>query len=692
MATIAEHFRPRRAGLALAVTASLCASIWPWVARADDTAAPDPPTGIFVEQGSAWQSDNSFDVWWHTPSGQVEPISVAHYELCPATPPGPCTEHEVAGDNITSLSLDVPHAGWFWLRVWLEDSAGNVNPAAKSAQAMIRYDDGVPPEAFLSYPGTWLGMHAPMSPSYMVEIPFESEWPMSGIRGYSVTMNGDLPDADVEVVAAQDYERFQGVYELSGLLEGTNVVRFRSVSNAGVPSQAVGIAYVRVDRTPPTVLEGALPHPLQWHQRSVVIQLEGEDQVHLSGMVPAASDMPIGDGAHIAYQLDNKPPELVRGDRAAVEVSADGEHSLTYRAFDAAGNASVEKQAVFRIDGTGPVGRFRALDSADPRRLEVEVSDATSGVADGRIEYRMEGAPRFEALRTASGSGLLSARIDDEALAAGRYELRAVVTDVAGNETVIDRWADGTAAKLGMPIRGGAQLEAGGDGNGKRCPKAAGKSRARRKSKAKRRPACRQRTDVSAKTLKLRYGRRSASSGRLTTARGAPIAGAHVVVDGQARSGGAFARIGTARTDAQGKFRFAIPAGPSRTIRYRYEGTDTVLPASAALTTKVAAAARLKVDRRRLRNGQAVRFSGRLLGGPVPAAGKLVALQAKVGRGWRTFATPRANAKGIFRHRYRFLATTGLRHYEFRAVVAREAAYPYEKGVSPVVRVTVRGR
>jgi hypothetical protein len=149
---------------------------------------------------------------------------------------------------------------------------------------------------------------------------------------------------------------------------------------------------------------------------------------------------------------------------------------------------------------------------------------------------------------------------------------------------------------------------------------------------------------------------------------------------------------GAATTDAHGRFRFTVPPGPSRTVRYRYDGTNTIRPTTGDLTTKVTAAARLKVDRRRLRNGQAVRFAGRLLGKPIPPAGKLVALQAKVGRGWRTFATPRANAKGRFRHRYRFTATTGVRRYAFRVVVAREAAYPYERGVSRTVNVTVRGR
>jgi hypothetical protein len=323
--------------------------------------------------------------------------------------------------------------------------------------------------------------------------------------------------------------------------------------------------------------------------------------------------------------------------------------------------------------------------------LKVDVEDATSGVADGRIEYRRAGEKGFARLATTVGSGVLSARMDDEGLPVGRYEVRAVVTDVAGNETVVDKWADGAAMTLDMPLRLGASIEALGSVKAKRCAKATGKRRGKARRKRAQRRKCRPRP-VAKRSLELGHGKRAASNGCLTTSQGTPIGGAPVVIEGQPRSGGPFVRLGVATTDAQGRFRFTIPAGPSRTVRYRYDGTNTVRPATAQLTTKVQAAARLKVDRRRLLNGQSVRFTGWLLGGAIPAQGKLVALQAKVGRGWRTFANPRANSKGRFKHRYRFTATTGLRRYAFRAVIAREAAYPYEAGVSPIVRVTVRGR
>jgi len=324
----------------------------------------------------------------------------------------------------------------------------------------------------------------------------------------------------------------------------------------------------------------------------------------------------------------------------------------------------------------------------------VDVADATSGVADGRIEYRREGEGGYRRLATERAGGVLSARLDDQGLAAGRYEVRAVVTDVAGNEAVVDHWADGSRTTLAMPLRLAADMSVAGIVKAKGCARAAKKRRGSSDGRKRvARPKCRRKKKAkSVTTLGLRYGKQAPSSGRLATAQGAPIANAPIVVDGQSRSGGPFVKLGAVRTDAQGNFRFPVPAGPSRAIRYRYEGTNTVQAAAAQLTTKVNAAARLKVDRRRLRNGQAVRFTGRLLGKPIPKAGKLVALQARVGRGWRTFATPRANRKGIFKHRYRFTATTGVRRYRFRAVVGREDAYPYEAGVSRIVRVIVRGR
>lgn len=649
-----------------------------------DNSPPAAPVGISVAGGGEWKSANNFELSWDEVPESHAPVSAVHYEICPAL--GPCEREVVDGEARQGMEIQVPDRGIYELRLWFEDAAGNVDPSSPSETVALMFDDALPGMAEVVAPDGWLGEAQSGRPTVSLDLD-DDVAPISGISGYSITTDGSHPDGTTEAPGRTTD------YVLGPTPEGITEVRAVAVSGAGKASSLAGVASIRIDRSAPVVLTEGIPDAEIWQTDAVRAELASFDQSGLSGVDAAPLDRPMNEGGYMAIQLDGGLLEAVRGNRAQLEVDTDGRHSLRYRAFDAAGNGSVEKEVRFKIDRTAPVGAFRALDPGDPRALRVDVEDATSGVADGAIEYRREGEDGFKRLPTTRDGGVLTARLDDQELAAGRYQLRAVVTDVAGNETVIDHWADGSRTTLAMPLRLRANLSVAGTVTAKRCPKAAKKRRGssgRRKRPA--RPKCRPKKAKSVTTLGLRYGKRAASAGRLVTAQGAPIADAAIVVEGQARSGGPLVKLGVARTDARGGFGYTVPAGPSRTVRYRYEGTNTIQPAAAQLTTKVAAAARLKVDRRRLRNGQAVRFTGRLLGKPVPKAGKLVALQARVGRGWRTFATPRANRKGVFKHRYRFTATTGTRRYEFRAVVAREDAYPYEAGVSRTVRVVVRGR
>ena len=84
-------------------------------------------------------------------------------------------------------------------------------------------------------------------------------------------------------------------------------------------------------------------------------------------------------------------------------------------------------------------------------------------------------------------------------------------------------------------------------------------------------------------------------------------------------------------------------------------------------------------------------FSGRVLG-QLPNGGIAVALQAKVGRHYRSFRQLRASnrTRGRIRTVYRFERTTRPVRYRFRLKVVRQAGLPYRSGVSPVVTVTVR--
>jgi archaeosine-15-forming tRNA-guanine transglycosylase len=675
---------------------AVLAALAPDARAGTDTSPPAVPLGVRVQQGEAWQPTNSFDVDWDNPTDQSS-IEVAHYELCPAVPLGPCVSHQEASSGISGATVMVPHAGWFWFRVWLEDAAGNVNPDLKSQAVMLRFDDQAPPLATIQHDddGGWLNSAAPASPALRIQIGPGADWPLSGISGYSVSLDGSVPDAEIEVAAPQDYDRFSATYTLTGLPEGVTDIRVRSVSNTGIGSEGIGTSSLKVDRSPPRVTVETLPSSGDWHRNAVAIEMSGTDQAELSGMVAAAGDKPVENGAYLSYVIDGQVAQTFRGGTGALTVGSDGHHALTLQGLDVAGNPSDKKSLAFKIDQTAPTGMFGPLDSADPQRLVVRAFDATSGVEGGWIEYRRDGGGGFTRLPTSLVGDRMSARVDDSTLAPGRYEFRAIVRDVAGNQAVIARRADGSAMELGLPVREETRLDVGADGKPKVCPKRERRqaTRKRRKPKSNAQVGCRTpkvRADDS--TLEPAPGKRVKLLGRLTRGGNAPVASADVTVEGQLRSGGPFARIGTTRADAQGRVRFVLPPGPSRTVRFRYDGSATLRPSSAQVLTRVRAAVRLRVNRRRLLNGQSVQFRGELQGKPIPTGGKLVALQARVGRKWRTFATPRARANGVFKHRYRFTATTGLRRYAFRALVTREAAYSYETGVSRKVHVTVRGR
>jgi len=636
-----------------------------------DNSAPGAPE-LVVVGGSDWSVSNEFEVGWSAPSSQHSPIARVHYEVCSVDDAAVC-EVDDAPASGSNFQIDVPERGVYRLDVWLEDAAGNSDRDTASS-VELRFDDTQPAQADIAPIPGWLGLNA--VGITMLEITGPLDAPASGVAGFSVTTDGSVPDETVDMAGSSVS------YSLGSFPEGITVVLVKAISGAGVASESAS-ATIKVDRSAPTAGVHGLPPAGSWITRPLSAELRGTDQALLSGMDGAAPNAPVESGAYISYAVDGDPPVVVRGDRATAHVSQDGRHELVIRTQDSAGNISAPSSWDFKIDQTAPTGAFDRQDSADPRKVSVSVSDALSGVADGHVELRRMGG-RFARLPTSRAGGKLVARLDDLALERGQYELRAIVRDVAGNRAVIGQRAGGEPMTLNLPVRAATVVTAEVRGAIRRCKPA--KRTAKRGRRSKRR--CR--TVVRGRAVA--FGKRSTSHGKLTSRDGAPLANAAIVIDAQLRSGGPFTRLGAVRTDATGAFRFPIPAGPSRTVRYRYDGTNTMLPAAATRTTKVAAAARLSASRRRVRNGEAVRFKGRLLGKPIPKAGKVLALQAKVGRRWRTFATPRANAKGVFKHRYRFTSTTGVRRYAFRALVAREAAYPYERGTSKTVQVTVRGR
>jgi hypothetical protein len=202
----------------------------------------------------------------------------------------------------------------------------------------------------------------------------------------------------------------------------------------------------------------------------------------------------------------------------------------------------------------------------------------------------------------------------------------------------------------------------------------------------------RDRHGVRRASREVRYSQRATVRGKLSTPSGEPISHATVFI-GQQPEGEQWRIDGAARTDAKGGFVYRPPARRSnrhlRAVYFPFSDSNENVTSS-VLKLGVRAGMTLHVNRHRLRNGDRLVFTGRILG-PVPAAGVAVTLQAKVGRHYRSFRQLRATSrhKGRIHTVYRFERTTQPARYRFRLKLVRQAGLPFQSGVSPVVSVSV---
>jgi hypothetical protein len=458
------------------------------------------------------------------------------------------------------------------------------------------------------------------------------------------------------------------------LSDGPHAIRVEAIDAAG--NAGAVERQIDVDNTAPA------------HVDAHVVGGEGWRRVNDFGIgwqAPTDSGAPIT-RAHYTICSGEGSTNCVResgsaaaGSLSGVKVPTEGAHLVRVWLEDAAGNASeadAGAPVLLRLDQTPPEAAFEPGEAADPRRVDVAVADRASGVQDGTIELRRSGGHEWQELETAVVGDRLRGYVDDVGLSAGRYELRAIVRDRAGNEEITGERTDGSKMELSLPLRLGSRIT---------LSRASGHCKRRRLRRSHR---CRRRSRAQERTLR---GNRRLARGRLETATGEPLAHASVEVLEQARGAGGFQRVATVASDRDGRFSHRIARGGSRMLRFRWQGTALIKPALAELRVRVPARTSIAPSRRSLRNGQSVAFAGRLVGRPVPDSGKLIDLQAFYRGRWRTFATPRTDAAGRWSFRYRFEATRGTVRYRFRARIRREAAYPYELGYSRVVAVTVRG-
>jgi hypothetical protein len=474
--------------------------------------------------------------------------------------------------------------------------------------------------------------------------------------------------------------RGQMTVDTTRLPEGTQPLQVQAedpAGNVGVSDPVV----VRIDNTPPGRVDVGVAGGEGWRN---------SNDFALSWANPAEGDRapitaaryklcPTGGGSCVS---DEKDAQDISGFH--VGVPAPGEWKLSLWRRDAAGNADEQAASVpvaLRYDPEPPQLGFEATSADDPTMVAVQVTDRVSGLADGVIEISRQGSDSWQVLDTHKDGSRLVARIDDTALPAGTYALRARAYDQARNEGSTDRRLDGQPMVVTLPLRVATGLQTG---------VVEARTVLRRSGRRGHRRWVRRRVSVLAASGRSAVGGRVPIAGRLTAANGQGIAGAQVQVFASTPIS-ADQLVAVLQTDGNGSYRYVARAATTRTLRFVYAGSAVLLPAQGEVRLLVAAASSLRVVPRRVLNGQAVTFGGRLGTLPVPAGGKLVVMQVLLSGRWQTFAAVRSDAAGRWVLRYRFQRTRGLQRYRFRARVPSEPDYPFQAGASRTVSVLVRG-
>jgi hypothetical protein len=194
------------------------------------------------------------------------------------------------------------------------------------------------------------------------------------------------------------------------------------------------------------------------------------------------------------------------------------------------------------------------------------------------------------------------------------------------------------------------------------------------------------------KALTVRRKRRAVVRGVLSNPDGQPLDDVPVQVLAQPDLPGAgFSTAGIVRADRAGRFSYKLRGTISRTLRFHYGGTSRIRPATADVKVKVPASSTFTLTPKRIVNGETVTFRGRVRGGPIPPAGKLIELRRWTGRRWDPFRVVRTDPTGHWAHTEPVVSVRGLVIFRLRAAIPAEAGFPYSHGRTPARKLRVRG-
>jgi hypothetical protein len=406
------------------------------------------------------------------------------------------------------------------------------------------------------------------------------------------------------------------------------------------------------------------------------------------------------------WPISNLNTDARGGEQITVTVPAPG-GDLSCAAVDAAGNVYVLGSYRFQIDETAPKGYFMPRSSwPEPDKIEVHATDnGGSGVALVKVYGQSpdveQGKPQLVGdahYDTSTRSYVVTIPDGVAPWVAGSWKFYANVVDVAGNQGQITAGSDGSTEDLTLPLRENTAVSAASD-QVTATPEVAipdalaaaalgGSSHARpthhaygisaRKAVAS--PASGRRPRAIDRALTVRYGSAITITGMLkdVTHHGVPISGARILVYQQVSGSHTYSRVGSARTNAAGAYRYRVRPGASRTLYVLYPGSSLLRPAASRLPEHSSGS--VSLDATSIRAGGRLVITGQVRGGHIPRGGLDVTIEYRQlgAPGSGTLGTVRTDRLGRYAFAQYFSPSTRGLAYELWAVVPRgQPGWPY---------------
>jgi hypothetical protein len=621
-----------------------------------DNTAPGRPAELKVTSANPARYLDHFGASFSLPPDNGSPIAKVHYEILNAKGEVLVPEKTLAATNPTSLAgIEGPKApGAYTLRVWLEDSVGFTGPAA---DAPIPHDT-TPPAAPQD-------LHVAGTPAHWVA--------KLDLRWQNVIDDGSPIDVAHYQLLGASGEVLGGTHAVSG-------TGIRAIDVIETPAQRCACS-VRVwlsdeegnvgapatmqlprDTTPPAAPQGlrVVGDPAHWVEK---LDLRWQNVTDDGSPIDAAHYQLLDGSGNVVdgtHSVSGNEVQAIDG----IETPARCTCSVRVWLTDEEGNVGAAAGVLLPRDTTPPAapqdvsvaspGTSRAAEGFDVRWRNI--ADDGSPIDAAHYEV-LDGAGKAVVPETTvAGSGIDAIAELRTPRDRGAYTLRLWLSDSEGN--------------VGAPVSVPLSYECVGSD-------AAGG------------------TALTTEVIRhgkprriVRQGQGAVLRGRLLDPGGRGVGNAPLCIFSRVATDPAPQFVGIALSGADGAYRYALPAGPSRELTVAYRSGQREVRGSAQIATRVRPAfgARRKV----VRNKRFARFRT-CIPGP-HSEGVVMVLQVKRGRGWLVFRRYRTGRDGCARVVYRFNRTEHPTLYLMRAQVREQADYPYAQGTSRPLRLLVLPR